>query len=148
MRSSGGGREAEVRAVKSQHLARRERKIEVRPLRDDADQPLDVDAPLPDIRAANPRRSGRRLHARRQNPDGRRFAGAVWAEQAEDLAWMDFEGEAVQRDDFVRRGRSGFRTWSAGAEGATLPGHRRRRGVDLAKRIGADAYSHVMRALA
>ena len=62
-----GRRHPEVRAVEGEDLPRREIEIEVGPLRDDADEPLDVDATLPDVEVADPRLPRSRLDARRQD---------------------------------------------------------------------------------
>ena len=48
-----------------------------------------------DVEAADERGAGGRRQQRHQHPDQRGFAGAVGSEQAEDLAFLDGEADAV-----------------------------------------------------
>ena len=50
-----------------------------------------------DVLAGDERAPGVRLRQRREHADGRRLAGAVRAEQAEDLALAHGERDAVER---------------------------------------------------
>ena len=64
-RNSRGRGHPEIGAVEREDLARREREVEIRPLRHDADQALDGDAILPDVVVAD------------EGP-ARRSAGRAW----------------------------------------------------------------------
>jgi hypothetical protein len=54
-----------------------------------------------DVDAGHDRRARRGDHARRQHPDGGGLAGAVRAEEAEDLARSDLQVERVDGFDAV-----------------------------------------------
>ena len=66
-------------------------------------------------------RAGRGEHARREDADRRRLAGAVRPEQPEELAFVDVEVERVERDDFARRDRRGTSGMPGGPRGGRLP---------------------------
>src|ERR1051326_3236322 len=63
-----------------------------------ADAPFDFDRLARWIEAADAHAAAARLRQAKQHEDGRRFAGAVRAEKAEDLALIDPEGKAVDGD--------------------------------------------------
>ena len=71
-------------------------------LEDDAAQAPSRERMLRDVEAGEPGRAARRRDCRRQHPDRRRFAGAVRAQQAEDLAGRDVEVDAFDRLDAAR----------------------------------------------
>ena len=64
-------------------------------LRDDADRAAHAVGLLDDVEAVDERGARGRRQQRRQHADQRRLAGAVRAEQAEDLAFLDGEADAV-----------------------------------------------------
>ncbi len=133
-------REAEIGAVKEQNLARCEREIKIRALRDYTDQSLDGDLRFPDVVFADERLATGGADARRENADGGGFAGAVGAEQAENFSRQNVEGDAVERDDFrlgllalgLLRTRGETARGSRGGSG----------GVDLAKVNCTNAGQH------
>ena len=63
-------------------------------LRDDADRMAHAVGLLDHVEAVNHGRAGCRRQQRRQHADQRRLAGAVWSEQAEELAGLDAERDA------------------------------------------------------
>ena len=71
-----------------------------------AESRMDRDRVLVRVDAEDPRLSGRRSEVVEQGPDGRRLAGAVRAEEAERLAFLDRE---VELDDPAMCCRT---TWS------------------------------------
>src|SRR5262249_6813510 len=73
--------------------------VECRLLEDDADLTADAERLALDVEAGDPRRAARRLEQRRQHPDRGRLAGAVRAEEAEELAGTDVEVDRVDRPD-------------------------------------------------
>ena len=138
------GRDPEVRAVEEEDLARGQREVEVRPLRHDADPPLDGDSADPDLLLADPGAARRRPDARRQHADRRRLAGAVRAEQAEDLAGPDLERQVVERHDLdllLSVGSRAAREGNAHEAPARRRG-RRRRGIDLPQLLRPDPDGH------
>ena len=90
-RSSAAARDAaaahsEEAAVEVQVLPHGQRAVERVRLRHDADQLLGDRRVAHDVDAADERLAGGRDHPRREHARGRRLAGAVGSEQAEDLA--------------------------------------------------------------
>ena len=134
---------AEVGAVEQQDFAGGEGEIEIGPLRDHADQALGRDLLLPHVVLADEGAAGGRADARGEDADGSGFAGAVGAEQAEDLARADFERDAVQGDhlEFLARalGKAGF---AGGEHRPAAGGGGRGRVVDFAQVIDFDADGH------
>ena len=49
------------------------------------------------VESRDDRRTGRRHHQRRENPEQRRLAAAIWPQQAEQFRWLDIEGNAIER---------------------------------------------------
>src|SRR5262249_56532945 len=88
-------RHAEVGAVESEDLSSREWKIEIGALGNDADQALGRYTVRPHLVGSDPRAARGGTDTGGEDSDCRRLAGAVGAEQAEDLAGMDLEGEPV-----------------------------------------------------
>ncbi len=123
--------DAKICAMEEQYFASRKREIKIRALLHHADQPLDRDLLLPHIVLANPRLAAGWPHARRENSDRRRFARAVWSEQAENFPGQDFERNAVQRND-LRLGLLVSLAARRGKAEAPAGRERRRRSVDLA----------------
>src|SRR5262249_6785196 len=68
-------------------------------LRHVADPALDAFGILRDVDAADRRGARGRREQSAQHPDRRRLAGAVAAEEAEDLAATDVERDVVDRDE-------------------------------------------------
>ena len=137
----------EVGAVKHQDLARREGEIQVGPLRHYADQPLGLHLLLPDVELAHKRAPAGGPGAGGQDADGGGFAGAVRAEQSEDLARADLEGDLVE-GHYLELLLFLFLVGALGAyRGERKPGaargHRRRRVVDLAELLNPYPNSHV-----
>ena len=64
-------------------------------LRDHADRAAHVVRLLDDVEAADQRGAGGRRQQRDEHADQRRLARAVWPEQAENLAFLDGEADAV-----------------------------------------------------
>src|SRR5262249_33599597 len=118
-------------------------KIEIRPLRDDPDEPLDVNALPPDIEVPHPCVTMRWLDPCCQDSNRGGFAGAIWTEQPEDLSRPDLECEAIKRDDLVGRLWLALaRPCRAEAHAAHLAADGRRRCVYLAKKLSAYADRH------
>ena len=133
-------RDAEVRRVENQNLARRQGEIEIRTLRHDSDQPLDLGLLLPYVVIADPGLSAGGAHPRGENADRGGLARAVGPEQSEDLSGLDFERQSVESGDL---GFGLLRILRVGARDETSGGaQRRRRVVDLAQICGANANSH------
>jgi hypothetical protein len=86
--------------MKKQDLARSQRKVEIRPLRDHPDQALYCDLLLPDVVFADPGLSGGGAYAGGENTDGCGLSGAVGAEQSENFAGLNLKGDAIESDDF------------------------------------------------
>ena len=80
---------------------------------DHVHDPADLLGLADDVEAEDPRRPLGRQEQRRQDLDQRRLAGAVRAEQAEELAGLDLEVDAVEGDD----GRSAWPCRRAGCRG-------------------------------
>src|SRR6202011_2266485 len=85
------GAESEVRAVKSEDLARRQPEVEVWALRHNADRAFHGHALARYVVRANPSFPARGVHARGEPTDSGGFSSAVGDEQAEDFAGLDFE---------------------------------------------------------
>ena len=105
-RQRRGGRNAEVRGVKEQILEDVEAAIGIRALRNDADALAHAHR----VGSRRPRRRRARvpdvgLHARRENADRRRLAGAVRTEQTEELTLAHVEVEPFERDDLAASAR-------------------------------------------
>ena len=96
--------------------------VEREALRHVADPPLDPFGIARDVDAADRRGPGRRLQQPAQHADGRRLAGAVAAEEAEDLAARDVEADASTATNWPKR-RVRSRTCD---RGASLPAKRPR----------------------
>ena len=98
----GGGPHSEEAAVEVQVLPHGQRAVEGVRLGHDADQLLGDRRVAHDVDAADERLAGRRDHAGREHARGRRLAGAVGSEQAEDLTLADGQVEPVHRRDAAR----------------------------------------------
>ena len=98
----GGGAHAEEAAVEVEVLPHGERAVERVRLRHDADQLLGDRGVRDDVDVVHERLSRRRDHARGQHARGGGLAGAVGAEQPEDLALGDGQVEPVDRGDAAR----------------------------------------------
>jgi hypothetical protein len=72
--------------MKEQDFASSECEVEIRTLRDYADQPLHFDLLRPHVVVADPRLAAPGPNASSENTDCSRFTGAVWTKQSEDLA--------------------------------------------------------------
>ena len=110
--------ETKIGAVKNENFASRQRKVEIGTLGYDANQPFDGGLFFPDVMFADPGLASGRADARGENADGCRFSRAVRAEQAENFAWMDFERNSIERDDFCL---GLFALASFGGEGKAPP---------------------------
>jgi hypothetical protein len=75
-----------IGAVKQQHLAGSQRKIQVGPLRHHADQALGLDLLLPDVELADERAAAGGLGTGGQDADGSGLARPVRPQQTEDFA--------------------------------------------------------------
>src|SRR5205814_6555536 len=95
-------RHFEVAAVEVDVLPRRAQAVERVELRDDSDAELHAGGVAPDVHAVDLDVTARRVHARRADTDGRGLAGAVGAEETEDLTALDGEIDAIDGAD---RGR-------------------------------------------
>jgi hypothetical protein len=73
--------------------------VERRRFRQVADAPLGLDRLIKDIEAGDDGFAVRGRHVAGQDPHGRRLAGAVRAEEAEDLAALDAEADVVDGRD-------------------------------------------------
>ncbi len=133
--------QAKIGAVEGEDLASGQREIQIRALRDHADQPLDGDLLLPDVVFADERLAAGGTDACRKNADGCGLAGAVGAEKAEDFPGQDIEGDSIERDDF-RLGQFALGLRRAERETPRAGGHGRGRVVDLAKVARANASYH------
>ena len=91
-------RHAEETAVVVEVLPHGQRAVECVRLRDDTDAPLYGCRVVSHVQAGDQRPPARRHDDRGQHPDRRRLAGAVRAEQPEELAAAHLEVEAVHRD--------------------------------------------------
>ena len=96
------GVHAEEAAVEVEVLPDRERAVERVRLRDDADHLLRRGRVRDDVDATDERMPAGGDHAGGEHPRGRRLAGAVRAEQTEDLAPLHREVEPVDRVDVAR----------------------------------------------
>src|SRR5262249_28999984 len=92
-------RDAEEAAVVVEVLPDRQRTVECVRLRDDADLALDIGWVPGHIEARDERAAAGRDDCRRQHPDRRRLAGAVRAQNAEELAAPHLEVEPVDGDE-------------------------------------------------
>src|SRR5581483_4173918 len=99
---------AEVAAVEVEVLPHGQRAVERVELRDDADAALHRGRMLAHVHAGDERAASRRDDGRRQHPDRRRLAGAIRAEQPEELAAPDFEVEPVDGEDRIAAGSEGL----------------------------------------
>jgi hypothetical protein len=82
----------------------RERAVDDWFLKDDTAGPPRGERLGRDVEACQPRAAGGRLDGGRQHPDGGRLAGAVRAEQGENLARADLEVDALHGFDAARIG--------------------------------------------
>ncbi len=89
------GGDAVVGGMEEQVLPSRERPVEIRPLRDDTDMAPSRDWIAGHVNAGDRRPTARWLDPRGEDADGRRLAGPVGTEEAENLAPMDLKGHAV-----------------------------------------------------
>src|SRR5580692_8780017 len=133
--------EAEIGAVKNEDFARGQRKIEVGPLGHHADQSFDRGLFFPNVMFADPGLASGWLYARGEDPHGCGFPSAVRPQKAKNFAWVDIERNSVERDNFR------FRLLALAAllskrESARACRERRRRVVDLAQFVCADAGRH------
>ena len=135
----------EVGAVKQQDLARRQGEIQVGPLRHHADQPLGLHLLLPHVVFADEGAPAGGLRARGQDADGGRFSGAIRPEQPEDFARADFEARRRRAPPLRTSSFFSFFAERTGREGeAAAPRrHGRRRVINLAQILDADADSHL-----
>ena len=141
---------AEVGAVKQQHLAGRQRKIQIGPLRHHANHALGLHLLLPDVELADENAAAGWLGAGGQDADRSGFARAVRPQQTKDLASGNLERDAIERKDFDllflllpptgRTGRTEGKTTAAGHGG-------RRRIINLAQILDANPNSHGLRFL-
>src|SRR5207244_11298524 len=109
-----GSRAAEVGGVEDGGRDDAEAAVGIRPLRHDADAPPHHRRLGDDVRAGNDGLAAGDAHARREDADRRRLAGAVRPEHPEQLAVVDGEIERVD-GDYVRgidlAERTGFDGW-------------------------------------
>src|SRR5713226_1669855 len=70
-------------------------------LEDDADVAAHGARLTDDVVAGDAHTPGRRRQRRGEDGDGRRLAGAVGPEQREEFAWLDREGNSVDRVDLA-----------------------------------------------
>src|SRR5262245_36736831 len=80
-------------------LVDRQLLVEREPLGHVADTPLDALGIASDVEPPDDRCPARRLEQSTQHPDGRRLPRTVGAENAEDLAGLHAEGQAIDRDE-------------------------------------------------
>ena len=92
-------RETEVAAVVVKIFVDGERAVEGVELGDDADQPARMGGMANDIDALDAHRAAGGQRARGGDGDGGRLAGAVGSKQAEDLALLELQVDAVDCDN-------------------------------------------------
>ncbi len=92
-------RQSEELAVDIDVLPSGEIEIRGERLRDDADVLAHLARMARDVEAGDERMAAARRDERREHPHDRRLAGAVGAEQSEDLAATDFEVDLVDRGE-------------------------------------------------
>ena len=97
--SAARPRQAVERAEELEVLLRRRALVDVGRLGDEVDLAADGLELARDLVAEDPRVAARRLRSAREDADHRRLAGAVVAEQPEDLARARAEAHAVERAD-------------------------------------------------
>jgi hypothetical protein len=126
--------------VEREDFVGRQREIQIRTLRDYADQPLDCHLLLPNVELANPRLSAGGTNAGGENPHRRGLARAVGPKKAENLSRSDLERQAVERRNlsFGLLGSSRAAAWAETASGS----EGWRRVIDLAQIYSSNAYGH------
>ena len=92
-------RAAEQPGLQDEQLAAGLARVEPGLLQRDADLPAGGVRIGGHVDAGDARRARRDRHERRQHPDGRRLAGAVRSEEAEDLAGIDLQVDAAHGFD-------------------------------------------------
>jgi hypothetical protein len=89
--------------VKNENLAGGQGKIQVRTLGNHTDQALDLGRFLPHVVLANPGVPRGWPHTGGEDSDGGGFAGAVWAQKAENLSGQNLERKSVEGRDLRLR---------------------------------------------
>src|SRR5580693_729218 len=135
--------EAEIGAVKNEDFARCQRKIEVGPLGHHADQSFDSGLFFPNVMFADPGLTSAWLYSRSEDPHGRGFPRAVGPQKAKNFACVDIERNSIERDNFRFR-LLALAAFLSKREAARAGRERRRRVIDFAQFVGADAGGHVL----
>ena len=135
-------RNAEVRRVKNQIFNDVQSAVGVRPLRDDADAPPNLDRIVDNVGAGNRSVPRGRRDAGRENAERRRLPGPVRTQQSEELSVPNVQVEALQGDNVrARHARRPLTRADCGgrpAGRAPAPPWCRRRGIHLPKRLRFD----------
>jgi hypothetical protein len=133
-------RDTKVRRVENKDLARRQREIVIGTLWDDSNETLYGGLLLPYVVIADPGTAASRSYPCCENANRGGFAGAVWAEQSEDLSGLHLKRQAIESGNF---GLRLLRVLRVGARDETAAGsERRRRGVHFAQIFCAYSNSH------